>query len=57
MYNILKLISSYRDSEIGWVSFVILGMVAILCFTLLFYFLCDCAKVLFAYLILFGILD
>jgi len=40
----LKLISGYRDSEIGWVSFVILGMVATLCFTLLFYFLCDFAK-------------
>jgi len=35
----LKLVSGYRDSEIGWVSFIILGMVAVLCFTLLFYFL------------------
>jgi len=53
----MKLISGYRDSEISWVSFVILGMVAVLCFTVLIYFLCDFAKVLFAYLILFGILD
>jgi len=48
--------SGYRDSEIGWVSFVIVGMVAIVCFTLLFCFLCDFANELFAYLILFGIL-
>jgi len=40
----LKLISGYRDSEIGWISFVILGMVVILCFTLLFCFLCDFGK-------------
>jgi len=53
----LKLISGYRDSEIGWVSFVILAMVAILCFTLLFYFISDFAKMLFAYLIFFRILD
>jgi len=32
----LKLISGYRDSEIGWASFVTLGMFAVLCFTLLF---------------------
>jgi len=53
----LKPISGYRDSEIGWVSLVILGMVAILCFTLWFCFLSDFAIVLFAYHILFGILD
>jgi len=53
----VKLISDYRNSEIGWGSVVILGMVAVLCFTLCFIFLCDIAKVLFAYLILFGILD
>jgi len=45
----LKLISGYRDSKIGCVSFVILGMIAVLCFRLLFYFLCEFAKVLFAY--------
>ena len=53
----MKLISVYRDSEISLVSFVILGMVVVLCFTLWIYFLYDFAKVLFAYLILFGILD
>jgi len=43
----LKLISDYRDRETGWVSFVTFGIVAVLCFTLLFYFLmCFCESVI-----------
>jgi len=38
-YYKLKLVSGYRDSKIGLVFFDTLGMVAVLCFKLLFYFL------------------